>query len=467
MNRVQLVLAIISAKTAALLSRLFGWKGSSLPGKVALKIYPGVLSDLAGKAHKGVIMVTGTNGKTTTNNMIASVFRAGGQTIVINQEGANLITGVTAAFIKYATPFGGMNYDYALLEVDEASLPKVIAEVKPMMVVVNNFFRDQLDRYGELDTTVRLVRDALKTVDGVHLVLNADDPLVAQLHTTTGHNATFYGMAPNQRVEVGARQTRESRFCPICGNELDYDSYQYSQLGYYKCNGCGFKRRQPDIEASGVEVLGAAISCRVNYQGGQQKITINTQGFYNFYNALAAFTVGCLNNIKAEHILKGLANYQPGIGRMETFIYQDKPVFLNLVKNPTGYNEGLLTLLSMQGRKNVFMAVNDNDADGRDISWLWDVDFELLGSEHDSIDIFICSGLRGEEMALRLKYAGVPQEKISVKRDLAYAVGETLGGSGQVVYLFATYTALWPVQKILLGLAEKEVSHAESVSSVS
>lgn len=464
---IKLALAVISAKVAAFISQRFGWKGSSLPGVVARKIYKGTLKDLAGQARQGIIMVTGTNGKTTTNNMIANIVKSGGFRVVINQEGANLITGVTAAFIKYADMFGRMNYDYALLEVDEASFPRVVKEVKPNIVVVNNFFRDQLDRYGELDKTVHLVRDSLKGLSGVHLVLNTDDPLVAQMQQVTGHSASFFGLAPNQRPETGAKQTRESRFCPLCGDELQYESYQYSQLGSYSCMECGFKRQKPQVEAANIESLSASLRCNVFYPEGKTQIVINTQGFYNIYNALAAFSVGILLGIELEKIIQGLEEYKPAIGRMETFNYNGKPAFLNLVKNPTGFNEGINTLLSINGTKNVFIAINDNDADGRDISWLWDVDFELLGVAHKDIERFICSGLRGQEMALRLKYAGVPIDKIKIINSMEEAIKEALEGLSENTYLFSTYTALWPAQKILLSMAGKEDLHDQSLSSVS
>ncbi|ABO50526.1 domain of unknown function DUF1727 [Desulforamulus reducens MI-1] len=464
---IRLVMAVLAAKFAGFVSRKLGWKGSSLPGVVARKIYKDTLGDLAGQARKGVIMVTGTNGKTTTNNMIANVIQNGGYKVVLNQEGANLITGVTAAFIKYADWLGRVDCDYALLEVDEASFPKVVKEVKPQIVVVNNFFRDQLDRYGELDTTVKMVKEALKSLLDVQLVLNTDDPLVAQMKEATGHNASFFGLAPNQRTGNGAKQTRESRFCPHCGNELYYLSFQYSQLGSYACAQCGFKREDPEIEASDVINQGIALQCRIRYPGGETKLAIHTQGFYNLYNALAAFTVGYLVGIDNEQILQGLLKYKPAIGRMETFNYKGKSAILNLVKNPTGYNEGITTLMSLHGSKNVFMAVNDNDADGRDISWLWDVDFEHLAQGHQSIETFTCSGLRGEEMALRLKYAGVPVEKITVIQEMDAAILKALEDPGESIYLFSTYTALWPAQRILLGLAEKEELNVKGLSSIS
>ncbi|GAB6180641.1 MurT ligase domain-containing protein [Desulfotomaculum defluvii] len=464
---IRLSLAVMVAKFAAFVSRKFGWKGSSLPGVVARKLYKNTLKDLAGQARQGVIMVTGTNGKTTTNNMIANIIQTGGYRVVINQEGANLITGVTAAFVKYANYLGKLDCDFALLEVDEASFPKVVQEVKPQFVVVNNFFRDQLDRYGELDTTVKLVREALKTLPQVHLILNTDDPLVAQMQSATGHDTSYFGLSSNLRIENETKQTRESRFCPHCGNQLHYDSYQYSQLGSYSCFECGFKRQEPEVEALAIDNQGTSLKCHVRYPQGQTTLTINTQGFYNLYNALAAFCVGYLIGIDIQQIQQGLLKYKPAIGRMETFEYHGKRAILNLVKNPTGFNEGISTLLSIPGSKSVFIAINDNDADGRDISWLWDVDFEHLANGQDSITNFTCSGLRGEEMALRLKYAGVPMEKITVVRDMARAIQKTLEDSGESAYLFSTYTALWSAQKILLGLAGKEEDHVKGLSSVS
>ncbi len=464
---IKLMIAVMAAKLAASLSRMFGGKGSSLPGVVARRIYQGTLRDLAKQARKDIIMVTGTNGKTTTNNMIASVIASTGCKIVINQEGANLITGVTTAFIRYANWLGRIDCDYALLEVDEASFPKVLREISPQMVVVNNFFRDQLDRYGELDKTVTLVRDALKDLPQVHLILNSDDPLVAQMQQATGHSATFFGLAPNQRPATGSQQTREARFCPMCGEELQYESYQYSQLGSFVCPGCSFRRPEPEIEGFAIETVGSVLNASVKYHQTTATLSIHTHGFYNVYNALAAFTVGSLIGIKPEQIAKGLLTYRPAIGRMETFFYQGKPAILNLVKNPTGYNEGVNSLLSISGTKTVFMAINDNDADGKDISWLWDVDFEHMVKAKHEIELFVCSGLRAEEMALRLKYAGIPLEQITVIKEMEPAIKKALQGPGELTYLFSTYTALWSAQKILLALAEKEVPHAEGVSSIS
>ncbi|WP_242868760.1 Mur ligase family protein [Desulfotomaculum copahuensis] len=527
-------------------------KGSSLPGMVALKLDPQILRRLARQPRRGVLMTTGTNGKTTTNNMIARVVSAAGYSTVVNTEGANLITGVTAAFLKRATVTGRVDCDYALLEVDEASFPRVTRQVRPGIVVITNFFRDQLDRYGELDKTITLIKDALQDMPGdgsypgqldqsslagnglfadgplsgqpgpavtdasgnatrtgkdgpgaalpaagagtdepsgaVHrdgrestvpvegipcpaatrLVLNADDPLVAQFAQTTGLTAVYYGLGAHAGVSRQAAAAREAKFCPRCGSELVYAYYHYSQLGNYHCPGCGFTRPEAAVEGLEAHAAGTAGACRIRFPGGGRSLVIPVHGLYNLYNGLAAFTAGLLLGIDPDTIIAALGAYTPATGRMERFNYRGKKtVLLNLVKNPTGFNEGLAALLAMDGPVDVLIAINDNDADGRDISWLWDVDFEVLEEGHRPVAQFVCTGLRGAEMGVRLKYAGVPVDKIRVCDSLTDAVRLVLDGPGRAACLLATYTALWPVERILSGYAEREQKHVANLPSVS
>lgn len=465
--QLRVMLAILVAKLVVWLVRFLGrGKGSSLPGMVALKICPGILGVLARQPRLGVVMVTGTNGKTTTNNMIARVVTEAGYRVVVNAEGANLITGVTTAFVKAASYLGQVDCDYALLEVDEGSFPRVTRQVRPAIVVVTNFFRDQLDRYGELDKTISLIRNALLQLPDTRLVLNADDPLVAQLAASTGLKTTFFGQGEHERVTTTATATREGRFCPRCCCELDYAYYHYSQLGTYRCPGCGFSRPPAQVEGLEASAAEGGITCHLRYPAGSRSLAIPVPGLYNLYNGLAAFTVSLLLDLEPDRIIRALEGYTPATGRMERFRYRDKPVLLNLVKNPTGFNEGLNTLLALKGPVDVLIAINDNDADGRDISWLWDVDFEVLEERHHRLHSLVCTGQRGEEMAVRLKYAGVPVDKIVVKSSMSEAVKHILNSSGTSVYLLATYTALWPLERILSGYAKRE-SHVESLPSVS
>lgn len=468
--KIRFILALLAARAAMFISRVSGrGKGSSLPGMIALKLYPGTLRDLGRQVRLGIIMVTGTNGKTTTNNMVNLVLEGAGYKTIVNREGANLITGVTTAFIRNAGIFGKVEADYACLEVDEASFPVVVREILPDIVVVNNFFRDQLDRYGELDKTVSLVRNTLNGLQRVHLVLNADDPLVAQMGRSTGKPVVFFGLEGREGVSVSGSAAREAKFCPFCGSELAYKYYHYSQLGSYSCPGCGFSRPEPDVEGVEPQSRGMSIACEVRFrQGLRHPLNIPVGGLYNLYNALAAYSVGLLLEIEPSGMQLALGAYQPATGRMERYNYRGRPVLLNLVKNPTGFNEGIAALLSVPARKvNVLIAINDLDADGKDISWLWDVDFEALEDRHDKFEIFICTGRRGEDMAVRLKYAGVPLTKIATPGEMDRAVREVLERPGDMSFLLATYTALWPVERILKGYAHKEKAGTQYMSSVS
>jgi len=428
---------------------LRGSRGSTLPGRVALTVCPRFLPLAARQVRRGVVMVTGTNGKTTTNNMVADMLALAGYRIVANREGSNLVWGVAAAFVAGAGVLGAIKADFALLEVDEASLPVVVAYVAPDLLVITNFFRDQLDRYGELDRTVELVKKAIGRLPRAGLVLNADDPLVAQLGAEE-QRTLFFGLARSVRPATTA-QTREARFCPSCGRALSYLFYHYSQLGHYRCPGCGFARPAAAVEGQSVEA-GDRLEFTVRWSGGLTAVAVDLPGYYNVYNALAAFAVGVTLGLPEKCLVDGLAGFAPAIGRMERFAHRGRPVYLNLVKNPTGFNESLAAMLAASGEKDVFMAVNDNDADGRDISWLWDVDFEALVRNPGPFSSFICSGLRAEDMALRLKYAGVPVEAIRVVPDLRAGIEAVLAGRGGCVYLFSTYTALWRSQAILKEL---------------
>lgn len=460
--------AIAAGKIAFWLSKKKGYKGSSLPGMVALKIYPGTLRDLAAQVRKQIIVVSGTNGKTTTSNMIFGILRDAGYKNIANLEGANLIAGVTTSFIKSAGLGGKIDCDFAVLEVDEATIPIVLAELSPGVVVLTNFFRDQLDRYWELDKVTGVILESLKNhKKNITLILNADDPLVAQFEKTTGLPVVFYGLSGSERSVGASTQTREAQYCPFCGSPLGYDFYHYGQLGRYHCSGCGFTRPAARVEAVEPRITGGVTNCRLQFDRQEVELTMQVQGLYNLYNAMAAIAVGLHFGVDVPLLLESLRKYRPVIGRMERFGYQGKNAYLNLVKNPTGFNEGLFDLLSIRGTKSVFFAINDNDADGKDISWLWDVDFELLKNDHNDFAVFVCSGSRGEEIALRLKYAGLPVSKIVVYKDMKQGIKNALDCRSNTAYLFSTYTALWPVHKILNNLAGKEGSYASGVPSVS
>ena len=421
-----------------------GKKGTTLPGKIANWIDPQIMRYLSVAYNDGIIMVTGTNGKTTTANLLASILRQAGKDFAFNQAGANLVTGITGALIQNTGWNGLSRAGLALLEVDEATVPKFCEQVSPSLAIVTNFFRDQLDRYGELDTTVRMVKGSLpkETV----LVLNGDDPLVAQFGTT--HTQTvYYGVesTPDSRCE--SQETREARFCPECGTALDYTLFHYGQLGIFKCSGCGFHRPQPKILARDVRPNEGLLVFKVD----GATFTIALQGYYNLYNALAAFTAARELGLSDEVIEKGLRMFIPQAGRMERFRLPEGELTLTLVKNPTGFNQVIQTMIGIDKPLGILIGINDLAADGRDISWLWDVNFERLGAHEARIQKVVCTGLRAEDIALRLKYAGVSVDKLVLDHSLAGALDRLKANRAEdeAWFILPTYTLLFPIREIL------------------
>lgn len=437
-------LALLVGKTLILFSRLLGNQGSNFPGRLALRIYPGLLHDLAARVEGQVILVTGTNGKTTTANMIAAILRENGSTFVHNRAGANMLTGITTAFIECTNLRGNRVFDYALLETDEANVPLVFKHSRPGLVLVTNFFRDQLDRYGELDYTVRTIRAAVQG-SGATLLLNGDDPVMTHFLDLEKVNIKYYGFAPSAYDSRESLESREGRYCIRCGQELRYDNYHYAQLGQFRCPGCGNRNPTLDFTARDLQ-LNEGIGFRVN----DLIILSPYRGFYNAYNALAAVSVGLALGVDKKSIRRALKAFKPQAGRMETFQLGNKRATLILVKNPTGLNQALLTLSQDPAGKDLFLALNDNVADGRDISWIWDADLELIAGEaKEQIGKIVCSGLRSGDMAVRCKYAGFSPDHLILEADLKKGIVETLQGENEVVYLLSTYTALFQCRKIL------------------
>lgn len=438
-------------KTVFFVSRLTGKKGTTLPGALALKVFPDLTGRLAKQLPQGTIMVTGTNGKTTTSNMLAQVLTTKGLKLTFNRAGANLVTGVTTAFLNSCNWNGRMSTDLALLEVDEATVAKVVSAVRPHTVVITNFFRDQLDRYGELDKTVALVKDSMhKYLPKARLVLNADDPLVAQIGAGR-ENVVYYGVSSSPYSSVESTQAREAKYCSICGHTYDYELYHYGQLGIYHCPNCGFKRPDPLVLAQGVKLNGIEGS---SFRLGDVEINLQHQGFYNIYNALAASAAALSMRVDTETVKHGLEEFAPQAGRMEQFSISETRITLCLVKNPTGFNEVIRAMVQGDKPMGLLIAINDNAADGRDISWLWDVDFESLQGK---VDFAVCCGIRAEEIAVRLKYAGIGHEKLIMIKDLSKALNFLVDTvrMDQGVYVLPTYTALFPMRELMGNLRRK------------
>lgn len=439
-------IAIAACKMLITAGRMMGKKGSSAPGGIAMKIAPGLLKNLAGQMKGDIIMVCGTNGKTTTNNLLCTLLESKGKNVVCNKVGANMLQGVACAFISNATLTGKLKADYAAIECDEASLRHVVKHVTPTKIVVTNLFRDQLDRYGEIEQTLDLLNEAIEKVPNTQLILNADDPLSMQLGE--GRNCLYYGIDENCNVNVN--ESKEGRNCPKCGCELSYSYHHYSQLGNYSCPECGFARPKPDYSVCNINLKDGMIF-DVMYKGKQQNLNLNYRGFYNIYNILASFCAYEATGLGTEDINSVFNNYKPQIGRMEEFRIGGKPVILNLAKNAAGFNQAIATVASDSRKKDVLIAINDNPSDGRDISWIWDVDFEKL-AESDICSI-CTGGMRKHDTALRLKYAGF--ENIETADITTALLSKIAQGEGDVCYLLVNYTALFSTQNSLKELSDK------------
>lgn len=438
------LLAIWITKILIIIGKAAGKKGSSTPGAVALKICPDIIRRLSSQIpSEHIAAVCGTNGKTTTNNLLYSMITSRGKKAVCNNVGANMIMGVATAFIDAADIFGRIKADYAAIEIDEVSAQHVFRQLKPGYMIITNFFRDQLDRYGEIDITMNAVKKALDMHPDIQLILNADDPLVAWFGK--GHKCRFYGVGEKVLDEPCA-EIKEGRFCKECGSELEYEYYHYSQLGKYRCNSCGFKRPDAEFEATDVN-LEHGIAFTVN----NTRINVNYRGYYNIYNILAAYAAARLMGIDTGDINRVLAGYKPQIGRMESF-HIGKEVVFNLSKNPAGFNQAITTMLEDPREKDMLFVLNDNAQDGRDISWIWDVDFERMMGR---IEKYGAAGIRHNDLMVRYKYGGFDMGKITEYTSVEQGIKDMLRTDTPVLYVLVNYTALFSTQNILKRLEEE------------
>jgi len=367
-----------------------------------------------------------------------------------------MLAGIAGVLLNNTGLSGKNKADVVHLEVDEATVPKLCEQVTPRIAVITNFFRDQLDRYGELDTTVKLVKQALPPE--TELILNADDPLVARIGAGRP-NVYYFGACQLPCSKETSSEAREGRFCDYCGQELSYTLFHYGQLGIYHCSGCGFKRPDPNIEAREVFLYDQGLKFVVD-----REYHVPLLGSYNLYNALAAFSAADRLGISREDISNGLLVYLSDAGRMEKFDLPGGNLVLTLVKNPAGFNQVIGTIAEINKPLHLLIAINDLAADGRDISWLWDVDFEVLADRKEDIPQLICSGFRAEDIALRLKYAGFPEGCLVLEHSLEKAVEilDNTRAPGEPAFILPTYTALFPLRDTLIKKRIDKSKHREA-----
>jgi lipid II isoglutaminyl synthase (glutamine-hydrolysing) len=436
-------LAIATGKLAKEVLRRTGRGATALPGLLATRLDPHILRDLTARLPGGSLMVIGTNGKTTTTRLISTILHHAGLKIVNNRSGSNLVRGLASTVLEQASLGGKLAADMGLFEVDEAAFPSANAEIAPRLILVNNLFRDQLDRYGEVDTIrKRWLESFKKLAPGTTLVMNADDPSLAYLarFVPPGVKVVFFGIdAPALKVETLAHAADSAR-CILCGAELIYDAIYISHVGHYRCPNCDFRRPDPQFVARDIKLSGTSAShFTLHIPTGELTLTLGVPGLYNVYNAVGAAAATLTLGLAPRHIQAGLAEFKSAFGRIERVSLPDNKQLLLALRMLTTDPNARLKLL---------VIINDLDADGRDVSWLWDVDFEILaGHLHRAAT----SGLRATDMANRLKYAGVEPELLSWQEDIAAALKTAIAAlePGETLYITPTYTAMLQLRTIL------------------
>jgi UDP-N-acetylmuramyl tripeptide synthase len=437
----RLAAAVVAGQLAARLSRRLGrGGGTTLPGRVTSLVDPESLAKIAGQLRGGSIVVTGTNGKTTTTRLIADLLRAEGRRVVHNRSGANLVSGVASALIAATTPDGRPLGDVGLFEVDEASVSAVVEAVRPRVLAVTNLFRDQLDRYGEVTFVANSWRRAIGNLDaGSTLVLNADDPNVAALGIDAPGPVLYVGVDDRRAAGSELEHTADARLCPVCGARLEYAAVHYGHVGHYRCASCSFARPTPTVRAERVEAAGAD-GTRVELGDGEA-LDVPLPGLYNVYNALVGAGVAQALGLDPARTRQTIGRFSAAFGRIERVAVGERELYMALVKNPVGFNQVLRAVVAPLHNADVLIAINDNLADGTDVSWLWDTDVEPLISAARRVWV---TGTRCGDMRLRLKYGGVPEERIEMVPDAIGALDRAVASvePGGTLYAMPTYTAM-------------------------
>lgn len=446
-DKISFYTALFGAKVVNQGLHLFKSAGTSLPGLVAMKISKGFLSFLSHYCEKDIITITGTNGKTTTAGLLANVLKCAKNRVLHNEKGANMLTGIASSLAVSYKPKS--KFDYAVLESDEAYLTKLYDYVDANYLLVTNLFHDQVDRYSEIDVTAKKIQNAIDKNPNLKLFVNADDPMLLQLGK--GNKKIFFGFEDVKFVaNIQDRHSPYEVVSCTCKSELSYDERYYAHIGKYHCNVCGCKR--PELDYKGYVVIyddysEIFVKFYADNEERELKFRTNLVGLYNAYNVLAAISMSIELGVDSDSIQSGLDTYKTAFGRAEKFEMNEKNILIQLIKNPAGASEVLRTV-NRNTSQSLMIAINDNIADGRDISWLWDTDFELLSVYPHNI---IVSGLRANDMAERLKKAGFSEERIKVQKDIKVAFNYALSKikEGEQLLVMPTYTALLEMQKFL------------------
>ena len=430
-----MMFAIVIAKLVACVLHLFGKGATTLPGKIALTIKYNILNRLSKGVH--IICVTGTNGKTTTCALLEQGIKASGKSYFINKSGANMITGVATAFIMNSTVFGKCKKEYAILECDENSFPNIARYIDADIVVVTNIFRDQLDRYGEIEHTLNKIVEAITYMPLSTVVLNADCPMTYYISRLVDNDIIRFGI----NAEFGINAVSDVNYCPVCASSLSYRRRIYSQLGDFYCSSCGYSRVKPDNTIDDIiEINENGSSFFMN----NRVVGINLGGIFNVYNFLSAYTALCMFGINS---IASLVDFNGSFGRMERFSFDDKEIIMMLVKNPVGFANCISYAVKLKGSYDFVFALNDNDADGTDVSWIWDVDFTPLKYK---AEYALTTGTRAYDMALRLKYDDITADEIILSEDYSLLI-EKIKSRDNNCIVFSSYTAMMNMRHFFIS----------------
>ena len=442
--KIRASITIIVSRLARWLLRKLGKGGTNVPGVIAHKLCPGILKTLS----KGVkiILVTGTNGKTTTTRMIEQCLIESGIDYFTNKSGANMDTGIITEFVVNSTVGGKCKYSYALLECDELAFHKVSRYADIDYVVVTNVFHDQLDRFGDVSHTLDGLYKGIENIPNAVVCLNADCSLSTSLAERISNEIVFFGLdCPIYKDKVN--EVSDAPYCIKCGKEYTYDYITFGHLGKYECKNCGYKKPETPVSVSAIvcsDVDSSTVKMKIREE--EATIKINLPGGYNIYNAAACATVCNAMGMDTDSIKSGLESFQCGFGRMEKFHIEDTDIRMILVKNPAGANQVLSFLYNITEPSVFVVGLNDRYGDGTDVSWIWDTDFEMLAAMGDKLKGVIATGIRYDEMAMRFKYAGIPTEKIKVISDYNDLLKEMVE-SDAPVFIMPTYTAMLDIRE--------------------
>ena len=444
---------LAAARAVGALARASGrGGGTSLPGMVLMRLEPDAIGALASRLREGAVVLSATNGKTTTAAMISSVLERRGTRLVHNRAGANMAGGVASALAAAARRGGReLDGDLGLFEIDEFWLAQMIDALEPRAVLLSNLFRDQLDRYGELETIAERWADVVAGLPaGTKLVLNADDPLVADLGRQTPAEVVYFGVDDDSLARPELQHASDSKHCRRCGAPYEYRAIYLGHLGHYRCPSCGAVRPRPDVVATNVHLRGIR-SAAFDVAGARVELPL--PGLYNVYNALGAAALCHALEVPREDVVAGLQAVAPAFGRAETLNLRGRDTSLLLIKNPAGANEVLRTLTLEEGQLDLLGILNDRIADGRDVSWVWDADWEIVAPH---VRRMVCSGTRAAELAVRLKYAGVEPERLQVVEELGGGLDAALAEGDGPLHVLPTYTALLELKELLAARGDAQ-----------